>query len=76
MIDANVLNEKKAVMPAPVKIASVKVRATKQGYAGVVRHPGEVFEMPAGSKGSWFEPIEKLAAAKVKGTVLNDSDLA
>ena len=76
MIDANILNEKAAPVGAPVKGASVQVRATKKGFAGVVRNPGDVFDVPAGSKGSWFVPVEKPAAAKAKGDVLSDSDLA
>lgn len=76
MIDANVLNEKEAVKAAPVAGASVTVRATKVGFAGVVRQIGEVFSVPAGSKGSWFEPVKKPAAEQAKGTVSNDADLA
>lgn len=73
MIDANVLNEKETkAAPAPAR-GGIKVRATKRGFAGVVRDVGEVFEMPAGSKGSWFVPVEKTAGAK--GGVLSDADL-
>lgn len=75
MIDANILNDK-APTRAPEQGARVAVRATKAGFAGVVRQPGDVFDLPAGSKGSWFEPVEKPAAAKAKGTVLSDADLA
>ena len=82
MIDANVLNEKETSAPpmfpkaAAASGGSVKVRAISKGFDGVVRNPGEVFYMPAGSKGSWFVPVEKPAAAKAKGTVLSDADLA
>lgn len=41
------------------KIEMVRVRATKEGYDNVaVRQPGDVFDMPKGAKGSWFEPVE------------------
>lgn len=76
MIDANILNEKEAAKAAPSQAASVAVRATKKGFYGVVRDPGEVFQVPAGSKGSWFVPVEKPAAVTTKGTVLSDVDLA
>lgn len=34
----------------------MQVKATKQGHDGLtVREPGEVFAMPDGSTGSWFE---------------------
>ena len=37
----------------------MKVVATKRGYDGVkVREEGEEFEMPEGSKGSWFKPLK------------------
>ncbi len=77
MIDANVLTEKETkAAPAPAG-GRIKVRATKRGFAGVVRDVGEVFEMPAGSKGSWFVPVETLSVGKIKtkGSVLSDADL-
>ena len=78
MIESDILNDKKAsTFPKPPQdVGSLTVRATKVGFHQVVRHPGEVFTMPAGSKGSWFVPVEKTAAAKAKGTVLSDADLA
>lgn len=43
----------------------MKVIATKTGFDGKkVRVEGEEFEMPDGSKASWFVSVEK---AKVKG---------
>ena len=76
MIDANILNEKEAVKAAPAPVRSVEVRATKVGFHGEVKQIGAVFSVPAGTKGSWFVPVEKPAAAKAKGNVLNDDDLA
>lgn len=35
----------------------MKVTATKQGYFGKLREPGDVFEVPEGEKASWFEPV-------------------
>lgn len=76
MIDANILNEQEAPKGAPVAGPSIRVRATKVGFHGVVRQVGEVFSVPTGSKGSWFVPVEKPAAAKAKGNVQSDEDLA
>lgn len=36
----------------------MKVIATKQGYLGKLREPGEVFDAPEGLQASWFEPVE------------------
>lgn len=37
----------------------MKVIATKTGFDGKrIRVAGEAFEMPDGSKGSWFEPAK------------------
>ena len=39
----------------------MKVTATKQGFDGKrVRQPGESFDMPEGSKASWFVPAQKV----------------
>ena len=35
----------------------MKVIATKLGYLGKLRHPGDEFEVPEGAKGSWFKPV-------------------
>lgn len=40
----------------------MKVIATKLGYLGKLRQPGDEFEVPNGTKGSWFEPVEQKAA--------------
>ena len=38
----------------------MRVKATGIGYDNVaVRNPGEEFDMPDGSTGSWFVPVEK-----------------
>ena len=42
----------------------MQVRATKKGYHIGPRNPGELFEVPNGSKASWFEPVER---KKTKG---------
>ena len=77
MIDAGILNEKaKAVKPAYDPDVGVEVIASKKGYHICLREPGDKFKVPAGMKASWFSPVEKPAAAKAKGTVLNDADLA
>lgn len=78
MIESDILNVKEAsTFPKPPQdVGPLQVRAIKVGFHQIVRHPGDVFTMPAGSKGSWFVPVEKPAAAKAKGTVLSDADLA
>ena len=35
----------------------MKVIATKAGYFGKLRAPGDEFEVPEGAKGSWFKPV-------------------
>lgn len=42
----------------------MKVIATKQGYLGKLRQPGDEFEVPDGTKGSWFEPVKQKAEDK------------
>lgn len=44
----------------------MKVIATKPGYFGKLRQPGDDFEVPDGAKGSWFEPVEKPEGKKAK----------
>jgi hypothetical protein len=36
----------------------MKVRATKRGLFGHIREIGDEFEVPEGTKGSWFEPVD------------------
>ena len=36
----------------------MKVIATKLGYFGKLREPGDEFEVPEGTKGSWFKPVD------------------
>ena len=38
----------------------MKVIATKTGFFLKVRQPGDEFDMPDGSKGSWFKPAPKV----------------
>ena len=42
----------------------MKVIATKLGYFGKLREPGDEFEVPDGTKGSWFQPVEQKANGK------------
>lgn len=42
----------------------MKVIALKQGYFGKLRQPDDVFEVPDGTKGSWFQPVKQEAPAK------------
>ena len=42
----------------------MKVIATKLGYFGKLRQPGDEFEVQDGTKGSWFQPVEQKANGK------------
>lgn len=42
----------------------MKVIATKLGYFGKLREPGDEFEVPDGTKGSWFQPVEQKVNGK------------
>ena len=42
----------------------MKVIATKLGYFGKLREPGDEFEVPDGTKGSWFQPVKQKANGK------------
>lgn len=42
----------------------MKVVATKRGYFGKLREPGDEFEVPDDAKGSWFQPVEQKANGK------------
>ena len=45
----------------------MKVRALELGFhGGKRRHPGDVFSVPDGSRGKWFEVIEKAEAPAPK----------
>lgn len=45
----------------------MEVIATKRGYLGKLREPGDKFEVPEGAKASWFKPaVEKPAKAAKK----------
>lgn len=35
----------------------MQVVATALGFAGSLRQPGDTFDMPEGSIGSWFVPV-------------------
>lgn len=47
----------------------MKVIATAKGYYGALIEPGQEFEVPEGTNGSWFEPVkgDDKATAKDKG---------
>lgn len=36
----------------------MQVVALKQGYFGCLRTAGDVFEVPQGTKASWFAPVQ------------------
>lgn len=42
----------------------MEVIATKPGYFGKLRQPGDKFEVPGGSKATWFVPVEQKAEGK------------
>ncbi|MFV0602030.1 MAG: hypothetical protein ACK5NE_09485 [Brachymonas sp.] len=44
----------------------MEVIATKQGYFGKLREAGERFDVPAGSRASWFMPADKAEVQKPK----------
>ena len=40
------------------------VIATAKGFFGQYRNEGDEFEVPDGTKGSWFQPVEQKANGK------------
>lgn len=42
----------------------MKVKALENGFFGQYRATGDVFEVPDGSKATWFEPVKDAAADK------------
>jgi hypothetical protein len=42
----------------------MKVIATRLGYFGKLREAGDVFEVPDGTKASWFQPVEPKVQSK------------
>lgn len=45
----------------------MEVIATKAGYFGDARrHEGERFDVPAGTKASWFVPVDKATTSRPK----------
>ena len=53
----------------------MKVIATKLGYFGKLRQPGDEFDVPDGTKGSWFQPVEKMRGKKSSATDAPDNTL-
>jgi len=41
----------------------MKVVALKPGYLGKLRQPGDEFDVPEGSKASWFAPVDAANAS-------------
>ena len=50
--------------------------ATKTGYFGKLREPGETFEVPDKSKASWFSPVKTEPSVKPKAKEAPDEPLA
>jgi hypothetical protein len=44
----------------------MKVTATKPGYHGKLREPGDTFDVPAGSKATWYVPASAETEASGK----------
>lgn len=44
----------------------MKVTARFKGYYGQIREVGEVFDVPEGTKGSWFDPVPASPAPPVE----------
>lgn len=44
----------------------MEVIATKMGYHGKLRDPGDTFDVPEGSKATWFKPTGGVAIAAPK----------
>lgn len=42
----------------------MQVIAIKQGYHGKLRQPDDKFDVPEGSKATWFVPVEQKAEGK------------
>ena len=40
------------------------VKATAKGYLGSLREKGDEFEVPDGTKGSWFKPVSTETVAE------------
>lgn len=44
----------------------MKVTAKAKGYHGSFRDVGEVFDVPEGTKGSWFDPVPAVPVPPVE----------
>jgi len=53
----------------------ITVKASAKGFYNGPRDPGDVFQMPEGSRGSWFKEVSSQPVGK-KATVPTDEDLA
>lgn len=54
----------------------MEVIAIKPGFFGKLRYPGDTFEVPAGSKATWFAPSENAMARRAKPKSSNSASLA
>ena len=52
----------------------MKVTATARGYYGKLREPGDVFDVPTGSKATWFVPHKASRAAKPENDQPDEGD--
>jgi hypothetical protein len=50
----------------------MKVIATKPGYFGKLRQPEDEFDVPEGTKASWFRPVDKGEKPKQPNTKPTD----
>ena len=59
------------------EVKMVRVVATARGYDNVaVREQGEVFQMPEGSKGTWFQPYKgKVGMGKIDASIAEPEEV-
>ena len=47
-------------------MSEITVKASAKGYFGGPRNPGDVFQVPAGSKATWFKEVADVKPTNVK----------
>ena len=47
-------------------MSEITVKASAKGYFGGPRDPGDVFQVPAGSKATWFKEVAAVTPAPTK----------
>lgn len=55
----------------------MRVRATAPGFYGILRIPGEPndeFDVPDGSKATWFEPVEPTKKSRTRDEKQSDGE--